>query len=274
MNEYSKIAGLLGLPSMFSSCINGELLSPLSGFMAPANWYGFPPALIPIWSEGSRPTYLGYWKHWFVEREPSFFKMYVASKRMTVEIARTPEQFFCGCIMSAIVAEDGLTDSIRQFAHRVGVDNINELDAVSLQTGDDPQGYTQLRQFSDLVPLESVRNSDVYLGGFPVPLFEKRNVWWERVCSFEVSEDVLKVWPSMIEIPPWLVPDNSKYDLFKYYVAEGRYDRAWLTLNSSGWTIGDAHNAIRALCRITEERVFHQIANAWIAVADDEEGGY
>ena len=82
----------LGLPDALVACADGSIGTPICTLKAPAEWYVFPPALLPIWSDGSWPTYIGYWKHWFVDREPTFVKMYVGSDGMTVEIARTPAQ--------------------------------------------------------------------------------------------------------------------------------------------------------------------------------------
>jgi hypothetical protein len=58
----------LGLPDALVACADESIGTPICTLQAPAEWYGFPPALIPIWSDGSWPIYIGYWKHWFVDR--------------------------------------------------------------------------------------------------------------------------------------------------------------------------------------------------------------
>ena len=92
--------------------------------------------------------------HWFVEREPCFVKMFVSSDRMTTEIARTPSQLFGVIAMMAISLNDEVTLDLEQFAARVGLESLSELDAVSLKTGDDPKGFPKAELFRTLTPLD------------------------------------------------------------------------------------------------------------------------
>ncbi len=64
MDAYRKVYDAVGLDQRLIDCALGKISLPVIGWET-AQWYGFPPALIPIWSTGSRPTYLGLWKHWF-----------------------------------------------------------------------------------------------------------------------------------------------------------------------------------------------------------------
>ena len=81
------------MPETAVSFATGRLRLPVSGVTYPPSWYGYPPALIPIWSEGF--VYVGLWKHWFTERPLSFVRVYVRAGHTVVEIARTPEQLLC-----------------------------------------------------------------------------------------------------------------------------------------------------------------------------------
>jgi hypothetical protein len=263
----------LGLPHALVACADGSIDPPICTLQAPAEWYGFPPALIPIWSDGSRPTYIGYWKHWFVDREPTFVTMYVGSDRMTVEIARTPEQLMAVLAMMSMSLEEGVTPELEQFAKAVGLDCLGALDAQSLKSGDDPKGFANVEPFKTLTPLASVADGVTrYTGNFPNPSAPVPD-WWESSCYFEVVDEHVPV-PKGVELPAWFDPEREKKPLFEAYMQAGRLDCAWLTLNSTGWSIADARQALVALqARAGDER-FDKVVDYWLSIADLDAGGY
>lgn len=53
--------------------------------------FGFPPVLIPLWSNASWPGYIGIAKHWFDNRQDTFVQFY-SDEFSFVEIARNLEQ--------------------------------------------------------------------------------------------------------------------------------------------------------------------------------------
>ena len=271
--NFKNVFKALNLSDVVVACATGVIRSPICTLEAPAQWYGFPPALIPIWSDGSRPTYFGYWKHWFVDREPSFVKMYVASDRMTTEIARTPEQLFGVVAMMSISLEDGVTPDLERFATAVGLENLSELDSVSLKSGDDPRGFSNAQLFRQLTPLESVSRNDVlYSGDFPNE-FDGTRRWWETSCSFEVvNRDMPR--PADLNLPAWFDPCRIKTALFEDFMSAGRLDHAWLTLNSTGWSIADARKAIVEMQAQANDGVFDRVVASWLSVANVNAGGY
>jgi hypothetical protein len=265
--------GALGLPEALVACALGRTSPAVFNLEAPARWYVFPPALIPLWSDGSWPTYIGYWKHWFVEREPCFVKMYVGSGLMTVEIARTCEQLMGVLAMMSISLEDGVTPQLERFATTVGLDCLDALDAQSLKTGDDPQGFVNVDLFKTLTPLQSMADgSSAYTGDFPAPANLNRK-WWETSCSFEIVDQPLCL-PADAELPAWFAADVEKKPLFDDFMAAGRLDYAWLTLNSTGWSIADARQALVALQAQAGDEDFDQVVAYWLSVADLDAGGY
>jgi hypothetical protein len=271
--HYELLFRELRLPSPLIDCAMGRITLPVASMVSPADWFGFPPALCPVWSDPSLPFYLGYWKHWFTSRPASFVAMYVRSGRKVREIARTPEQFFCHAIMVAICAHDGVTPAIQRFAAAVGIDNVPEINAVSLKTGDDPQGYGAISQFKKDPPLASVANASQYTGGFPLGTFSGSTRWWEGSCPFEVSDEVLDAWPDNIMKPLWFQPGN-KAEGFDRYLAAGQVHEAWLILNSPGWSISDAKAAISRLASSANDYRFSLLAKAWTSVAEEHGGGY
>ncbi|MFP5391422.1 MAG: hypothetical protein ACLGI6_07745 [Gammaproteobacteria bacterium] len=265
----------LGLPNAIARCAAGEIQSPLITFEAPAQWYGHPPALIPIWSDGSGPTYIGLWRHWFFDRKSTFVKMYVGSARTTVEVARTSEQLFSLIAMMSISERDGIVPELETFAAAVGIQNLAQIDLVSLNSGDDPRGFIQIDQFVSETPAESTVDPGEYDGDFPTTSFNKSKPWWENACSFEISPDLLVAWPPDVAKPGWLENSSMRmHELFDNYLNAGDLRNAWLTLNSSGWTIGEARTAISKLRPRSGDRQFGLLADSWLAVADESAGGY
>lgn len=263
----------LNLPDTLQACAQGTISVPVCTLQAPALWYVYPPALTPIWSDGSGPTYIGYWQHWFVDREPCFVKLYVDCQCMTYEIARTPAQLLAVIAMMAMSVDDGITPQLEQFANAVGLDCLAELDALSLKSGDDPKGFAELELFRTLTPLDSVPgNGAPYTGDFPDPANASR-AWWNSSCSFEVVHRDMHV-PPGVELPAWFDPQQDKKALFEGFLAAERLDCAWLTLNSTGWSIADARRAIVQLQVKAGDEAFDRVVAAWLAIASTDAGGY
>jgi hypothetical protein len=274
MNTYYEVLfRALRLPDSLIACAVGRIRIPIAGMDSPPNWYGFPPALMPVWSDGSGPNYYGYWKHWFSDRPPSFVKMFVGSRRMVVEIARTPEQFLSYMIMAAIGIDDGVEPSVERFASDVGITNLSELDKVSLDTGDNPLGFSAISQFRRDLPLASTREIQLYNGRFPTGDFSGSLKWWHDACSFEVPREALAAWPANLARPRWLTA-GPKADIFRDFLHKGDLHAAWLTLNSSGWSIPEAKDAINRLASVAHEELFTLLASAWTSVAEAGSGGY
>ena len=53
MVYYANLLKSLNFSNAMIHCAEGLITPPLATFQAPVEWYGFPPALIPIWSDGS-----------------------------------------------------------------------------------------------------------------------------------------------------------------------------------------------------------------------------
>lgn len=275
MENYLKLIASLNLNSRIGSCMSGEIACPMDGFEAPPYWYGFPPALIPIWSRGARPKYLGIWKHWFGQRDISFVEMYVSSGRMTYEIARSSEQFFSYVILSAIVEEDGLTPEIERFSKLVAIENLDDIDRVSMESGDSPAGFQKLTQFCNNAPLNCVSDIDSYSGSFPVVTPSGYFARLETASEFEFPIESMEILSKIGSRPPWLInATESRLSLFKRYLDEGDFKSAWFALNSRGWSIEDARIAIQDLADAAKNQQFDLLVSAWLSIADNSAGGY
>lgn len=273
MSHYQKLYEVLGLSRRLQGCASGEIKSPIIGLKSPAEWYVFPPALIPIWSDGSSPYYIGYWKHWFTDRKPCYVQMYVDAGYMVKEIARTEAQLFALMTIEAIVADDEVTPDIHDFAISVGVSNLQELDNLTLISGDDPKGFSQLPQFQTYCPLESITEIADYDGDFPNSDFGRVADWLQQVCSFETTALNIE-WPILAHKPMWLESGLNKKSMFECYIAERNLRAAWLCLNSSGWALRDASSALEELAKHAHDDAFNLLVDAWLLMSKDQIGGY
>lgn len=248
----------------------GRLKIPMATVVSPSQWYGFPPAVCPIASDPSMPDCFGYLKHWFTPRQASFVLFDVESRRAR-EIGRTADQFYCHLVMSSICTHDGVTPEIKYFASEVEIGNVSEIDDLASKTGDDPLGYKVLPQFANDLPLESVGSETRYTGSFPTPNFLTTNEWWKFAADFEVSDEVMESWPSEIIKPNWFRDGNRVQD-FENHLKTNDLQAAWLTLNSSGWTLEELKFCIAKLASVANQPLFTLLTKAW-TLAADERGG-
>lgn len=265
MNEYAPIYELLAVPDPLRDCATGAIALPSAFAEAPACWYGFPPALIPLWSESSGPCYFGYWKHWFIEREPTFVQMYVESS-LTLEVARNPGQLFALAAIRAIVECDQVSPRVAAFAAAVGIDNLCQIDTVSLDTGDGMPGLLRLDQFAADLPRECLRDASSNNGQFPASALAPVAAALARTSQYEL--DALADWLAGPDCPPWLsTRTGCRLALCRAYIEQHEFGLAWLAINAHGWTIADLRIAIAELAAAAADPQFDALASAWLSVA-------
>ena len=269
--HYEELLGRLGYPSSLVDCMAARITHPLVMYNSPPYWYGCLPALIPIWSSDSGPAYLGILKHWFTTRPATFVRMSIDLGTIT-EIARTTDQFFASAVIAAIVAQDGIRPPTDHFATALGNNNVPELDNGAVNTGDDPKGFSSISQFRGALPLACVSDVRQYDGEFPTGEFGGTSQWF-NACSFEVSSDTRGAWPTSVPRPEWFVP-GRKVDAFNRFLAQGDFHAAWLTLNSTGWSIAEAVDAIQRLASQANYSMFSLLALAWTNFANGHGGNY
>ncbi|MBY0461393.1 MAG: hypothetical protein K2V38_29095 [Gemmataceae bacterium] len=282
MNQhYQAVLARDGLPASVIDCLSGKIRGKVLQMDAPAKWYGFPPALVPIWSEEDGSNYLGYWRHWFLDRPGTFVEFevrrYLPSTGQHMmrasEIARTAAQFF-GCVaIKALYFADKVTPELRKFAERVGLADLTAYEAVAAKIRYEPLGFYALPGFDRDLPLASVSDVRTYTGAFPTSLPFGSQAWRQTCCSFELTEDALDEWPQGTDVPLWL-SKGKKVKLFDTFLGAGDFARAWLTLNSNGWKISEAKDALARLAEAAGDEHFSLLAQAWAAVATDSVKGY
>lgn len=274
--SYGDVMRVLGVSEVLCRCADGAIAPWLWTYVAPAEWSCFPPALVPVWSEGI--DYIGYWKHWFVERTPSIVR-YLVEATGAYEIARSPDQLFAVLLMEGLVFTDGQQVAgevdLGVFAENVGFTGLPLLQQLYQHHGEDPQTYTELELFAHTTPLQYVTDPRAqYTGEFPVGTPDPTSARWQQCCSCEIPYEARAELSEVPGLPLWLYAHTPKPPLFDACLATGELGNAWLTLNSSGWTIAEAKQALAALSARAGDAAFGQLAEEWIAMADEAAGGY
>jgi hypothetical protein len=270
---YTDVYQLLGLDDRLNRLASGEFGLPLDSMYAPFDCYGFPPALIPLWSDSTGPKYAGLWKHWFVPRQDTFVECYVDEGFKVEEVARTPEQLLEWLLFySLYVDEDGEAE-FQDFAAKAGVQDYTAIRAIIETKGYDLSHLQMLPAFRDNPPLQSCLLPTQYRGDFPSEWMPFDNDHLRLVCSLELSTRIQKLVAKATGMTPWLA-NEKQIDVFEELLRSGDLGGAWLSLNTSGWLFSEAKKAIRQLADKASDDVFGIVAEAWVAQPHESRGGY
>ena len=264
MKSYQDLLLKEGYPSASKLC-DERAAALFVTFKAPPDWYGFPPALLPIMSDGTWPVYIGLWKHWFVPRAPTFVELNIGDDYKLEEIARTDRQLALLMLLRLIVLKDDVDSDVRWLAEHLGLshDDVSRIDAFSQEYGDDPEYIFELPEFSEMLPL-SFADGKPYDGEFPPAVAT-------NIAGLEIPiGETMQQTPSQ----PWLDPLTDKVELFSRYLSDGDFGRAWLTLNSRGWSFAAAAKAINELSIKAGDAEFSVVASRWAEHAATYDGAY
>lgn len=232
---------LLNMPEWLNRCASGDVIPPEFTYDVPCDLgYGFPPAIIPIWSSQDGPDYLGVLKHWFSNRQTTFVR-YNKECESFIEIARTPDQlriwlafrFFCN------VPDE---DEVAAFMKAVYLCD-DETFADYFRGYEDASDLMRNPTFVDRLPLDLVQDRKNYNGDFP-----HGEIDFRRYCGFEVPTDMI---PTETTVAPWFRAEN-KPNLFNELLSINDLQGAWFTLNSSGWQGNEMKIAIQQLAAKTD----------------------
>jgi hypothetical protein len=273
INErYEFVAKNLGIPDLALALARGEIQIPFPGTEVPAGHYGLPAALLPLWSQGSGPLYVGYWSHWFVSRKPTIVRCYVEGGYRVIEIARSVEQLI------RLVALEGLSmygmgSEVREFAANAGIDDLALIDEISLDTGDDLRGLMRHPLFAADPPLASVTNGSGYHGDFPHLDNEGHPTRLDTAAGLEISDDLMPQLATNNTGPPWLRVGDQQ-SLFNEYLTSGALGKAWLSLNSPSWRFSDIKSALKQMNDAARTTTFSALVAAWTSLPQEEYGGF
>lgn len=265
MVSYSSLFAALGVPSTLERIRSGAI--PVGVVTQPPTPAGFPPALIPLWSE-SGPRYTGLWLHWFPRREPTYVQLSLDSGRVE-EIARNYDQFAFVVVLQAIMLDEGVTPHVVELAGRLGLTaDLSAIDELTLRSGDDPAALLSVPLFADNPPAVCRPELLAYHGDFILPNATPDLTRLRRVSRYELPER----YPSSSVDPSWF---RDPQGAFEASVKAEAWSDAWLALCSSGWTYGAAARAMRRLVVAVPEDVgFADLASTWLAACEGLPGGY
>jgi hypothetical protein len=175
--NYASLLREIGASSQIVSAHEGEITVPKYTLTAPFKaQYGYPPAIIPLWSNADWPGYIGVVLPWFGGAEYEFVKIYSDSGFMS-EIALSFDQ------LSAWLAFDFLCNV--PDAHEVG----EFAESIGLCSKDDVENYFRdCKDQHDLIKL---------------PVFKDRP---PRILTEEAADGR----------PAWILPKTSKNEIINF----------------------------------------------------------
>ena len=256
---YDQLYAAIGIPDRARALAKGTVSIPLLGYSAPYADYGFPPALLPLCSEASGPLLFGYWRHWFVDRACCIVRASVEEGYRVNEIARNFDQFVRVIALEKIVADDGVEADLEEFARRVSITDLEELDSISIKGGDDPTTLLQHPLFGTDAPLRSCSGTG-YKGDFPDPAVEGRNS--PIFCGLEIPTDLHERLRRRASVWPWIRAVDQR-PIFDGCLNARDFAGAWMSLNSPGWRFEDAKDALQDLASAAGDPNLQLLARAW-----------
>ena len=265
MEHYRSIVAFLQVPQAALDVAENRVLMPLHPDI-PFLQYGFPPALLPLWSTGS-PIYHGYWKHWFSTRRTTLVEMDVTQQRQTREIARSFAQLAREMVLFTISWNEGMIPAVWDFAAGVGISptEVEQIARMVEKTGDQEKGLLALPLFADDPPMSCFPgDGQGYPGDFPCNAMTLTPQTVRNICTFEVEEDLRREIAALPFAPPWFAESNQSV-VFNQLLQQEDYAGAWMSLNSTGWQFPQAKDAMRRLAEQVDVPGFGLLADAWIS---------
>lgn len=273
------VARDLHQPRLFEDIISGRVRIPNAEriLLSP-----FPPALIPLWSTGAG-TIVGLWKHWISsDRLPTFVEYYgttvYGQRNMAFEYGRTLKQVIYRMLSYCIMINEGMSEEILECAAACGIYDINEVEKLLLEAGDE-RGLQFHPEFSQCLPLSLLQRSDMadYSGDFPTSNVLLDPDKLRHACVPEVHSGFQGMAPDLslrrivaneMTSPDWF-RTSCQNELFQGLLDLGEREAAWMCLNSPEWRLDDAKLAITKLANFENDSEFHNLAKVWtIAMAN------
>lgn len=266
VEDYQQVLRCLGVPQLALQSAAGTVELPLD-LTIPFHHYGFPPALLPLWSTEAA-IYHGYWKHWFCPRKLTVVEMDVSQKRETREIARDFSQLIRQMTLLSISWSEGVTPAIRASTAQtsIGDQEVKLMEKAITVSGDHPQGWLTLPGFAEDPPLPCVPDGLGYHGDFPFRGMALTEDNVRHICTFEVDDALRREIVSLSFAPPWFLTDEQA-PVFERLLGRSDHAGAWMSLNSTGWRFEEAKEALRELGRQVDVPDFGLLVDAWISEA-------
>lgn len=271
MTLYHSLYVSLELPQSVLEIASGKIELPMYA-QVPYECYGFPPALVPLWSTDS-PDYTGVWKHWFVPRTMTFVTMSVEAGRQTSEVARNFDQLVREITLYGMMAQGGLTPEVQAFASAMHVDNVQAVYNAFTKSGSKISGLLSLPEFQNETPLACLPSELGYSGEYPTKAMPLTPDNVRRVCTLEVNSALRQLIILSPFAPAWFTTSDQR-PVFDSLLSANDFEGAWMSLNSTGWDFADAKRAIRRLRDVANLPGFDLLVDAWTAEPHEGAGSY
>lgn len=220
-------------------------------------FWGFPPALIPLWCDPDVFSYIGLWRHWFCERRVTIVEF---GPSHVEEVARTVRQLVVWLLFRGMESTGRVSAAAIELATLSGVD-LDMLGPLRRKVRGDEMGLMTLPYFAQDPPLGLVGNTNKYRGDFPHEANLESLAKRREVAGLEIPQ-TMKVPMKVRRALPWLY-STRRPELFRELLAEDDMLGAWMTLNGSGWKSQDAGQALSALGARARDLEFTSLVKAW-----------
>ena len=210
-------------------------------------------------------------KHWFTQRELNYTVMYGEWKTY-LEEARTFETFITRVFLDWIMIKEKSTQNMEKLAEIVNYTRFEEIYEFTKKYGDNPDEIRKLKYFNRLsvtlpsiTPFEYIQSLPHYTGDFPTSFKGFVNIKGiETATTFEIQDAAKPIVERLDNLPEWLKKGANQKYLFDKYIEKNELDKAWLTLNSTGWKLTDVANSLELLTTKTDEKGFDAMVEYWM----------
>jgi hypothetical protein len=228
----------------------------------------------------------GYWQHWFViGRQVTIVEFYgqtiFGRPLLAMELARNFTQFLYIQLLRQLALFGDLDEKSKQCATAGGITDIEWLQSLAEEAGDDLGALLKHAAFSNNPPQSCFEDVAAYPGDFPHSRMKVSSEALRRVCGYEVhsrfaegrADPNYRQYVASLEIaPPWL-KTMSQPQVFAELLGSGDLAGAWLSLNSIGWSFREARNALLALAERAKDPKFNMLAEVWVSLPHERRMG-
>ncbi|WP_444915698.1 hypothetical protein [Microbulbifer sp. TRSA007] len=273
MSSAALIYSLIGLGDTPTKFAFGELKHRCCSIMnnlAPPSC-NYPPAFSFIWKGSGSSAMYGFWKHWLNDRQSTYVRMSPENSYRVAEYGRSYNQLVSVILLQEICPAEGIDDDIYDFANTNKIENLEKIDEISLESGDDVSGLLNLDSFISTPPLCCEPQS--YNGDFPSASMQMKAERIRKSCTLEYSPEGIEKILELDIAPDWFKTVDQE-PLFYQLLSKGDMAGAWMCLNSNGWRLKDATKAIKALAEKSSDDNFREFAELWSSCERDSSYEY
>lgn len=165
--NYQELINKIGYSNEVVKIARGDVIVPKFTYEAPFDpAFGFPPALIPLWSCSSWPGYVGIVRDWFGDNADSFVQFFIEEHEF-VEVAKNLEQLKAWLVFD-FLCNVPAPDEVERFAH-----------SIAFNGKDDVEGYfAGIDDTSDLAKLDVFKSDPPAI--FAVSEEKAMPLWLEK----------------------------------------------------------------------------------------------